>query len=59
MSKIMYGKTIENLRNRVDVSLLIYSKDYQKLVSKPSISSRKIFNKNLLVVLKKCQLLTN
>ena len=55
----MYGKTIENLRNRVDVSLVIYSKDYQKLVSKPRISSRKIFNKNLLVVLKKCQLLTN
>ena len=55
----MYGKTIENLRNRVDVSLVIYSKDYQKLVSKPSISSQKIFNKNLLAVLKKCQLLTN
>ena len=59
MNKSMHGKTIENLRNRVDVSLLIYSKDYQKLVSKPSISSQKIFNKNLLAVLKKCQLLTN
>ena len=59
MNKSMYGKTIENLRNRVDVSLLIYSKDYQKFVSKPSISFQKIFNKNLLAVLKKCQFLTN
>ena len=36
MNNSMYGKTMENLRNRVDVIVATNSKDYQKLVSKPS-----------------------
>lgn len=54
----MYGKTIENLRNRVDVSLVIYSKDYQKLVSKPSFVYQKVFNKNVVAIHKNTEVLT-
>ena len=49
---------MENLRKRVDVRLVANSEDYEKLVSKPSLVLRKIFNKNLIVVYKIKEVLT-
>ena len=49
---------MENLRKRVDVRLVSNSEDYEKLVSKPSLVLRKIFNKNLIVVYKIKEVLT-
>ena len=30
MIKIVYGKTMENLRKRINVRLIIHAKDYKK-----------------------------
>ena len=49
---------MENLKNRLDVRLATNSKEYQKLVSKPSLVSQKIFNKNLVSVQKIKEMLT-
>ena len=54
----VYVKTIENLRNSVDVRLQTNSKDYQKLVSKPSFVYQKVFNKNLVAIHKNTEVLT-
>ena len=35
----VYGKTMENLINRVDVRLLASAKDYQKLINRPKFIS--------------------
>ena len=45
-------KTIENLRNRIDVRLLSNEKDYLKCTSKPSYMSHKIFDNNLVAICK-------
>ena len=36
MSNAVYGKTMENLRNRIAVKLVSNKKDYLKWTSKPS-----------------------
>ena len=36
MNNAVYGKTMENLRNRIDVELINNEKDYLKWTSKPS-----------------------
>ena len=36
MINSVYGKTMENLRNRINVRLVNSAKDYKKYVSKPS-----------------------
>ena len=38
-----YGKTMKNLRNRIDVKLVSNKRDYLKCASKPSYMSHKIF----------------
>ena len=58
MNISVYDKTMENLKNRLDVRLATNSKEYQKLVSKPSLVSQKIFNKNLVSVQKIKEMLT-
>ena len=50
MDTSAYSKTLENLTNRADVRIVRNAKDYQKLVSKPSFVSQKIFNKTLTIV---------
>lgn len=53
-----YGKTMENVRNRIDVRLNTNAKDYKKLVSRPSFVSQKIFNKDLVAIRKIKEILT-
>ena len=47
MNNAAYGKTMENLRNRIDVKLVSNKKDYLKWASKPSYMSHKIFDNDL------------
>ena len=50
MNNSVFGKTMENLRKRVDVRLLTDEKKLDKLTSKPTYVSSKIFNENLMAV---------
>ena len=50
MNNSVFGKTIENLRKRVDVKLVTTNKILDKLTSKPTYVSSKIFNENLMAV---------
>ena len=50
MTNNLYDKNNVKFRNRVDVRLVTKSKDYQKLVSRPSFVLQKMFNKNLSAV---------
>ena len=43
---------MENLRNRIDVKLIINKKDYLKCTLKPSYMSHKIFDNNLVAIWK-------
>ena len=52
MNNSVYGKTMENLRNRLDVRLVSNKKDYLKWTSKPSYMSQKIFENDLVVICK-------
>ena len=44
------GKTRENLRKRLNVTLVNNAEDYRKYVSKPSFVSQRIFSKNLVAI---------
>ena len=50
MNNSVFGKTMENLRKRVDVRLVTNEKKLNKLTSKPTFVSSKIFNENLMAV---------
>ena len=50
MNNSTLGKTMENLRKRINVRLVYNARDYKKYVSKPSFVSQKIFNKNVLTI---------
>ena len=52
MSNAVYGKTMENLKNRINVKLLNNEKDCLKWTSKPSFMSQKIFDNDLVVIRK-------
>ena len=52
VSNAIYGKTMENLRNRSDVKLKSNKKDYLKCTSKPSYMSHKLLDNNLVVIRK-------
>ena len=58
MNNSVFGKTMENIRNRVNVKLV--NTGEQKLTAKPNFDSRKIFNENLVSVhMKKTSLTMN
>ncbi len=58
MNNSVFGKTMENLRKRVDVRLVTNEKKLLKLASKPTYVSSKIFNGNLVAVHKIKETLT-
>ena len=58
MNNSVFGKTMENLHKRVDVRLVTNEKKLDKLTSKPTYVSSKIFNKNLMAVDKVKETLT-
>ena len=58
MNNSVFGKTMENLRKRVDIRLVTDEKKLLKLTSKPTYVSYKIFNENLMAVHKIKEALT-
>ena len=46
----VFGKTMENVRKRINVKLINNEKKYLKAVSRPSFVSQKILDKNLVAV---------
>ena len=60
MNNSVFGKTMENIRNRVNVKLVDSGEQLKKLTAKPNYYSRKIFNENLVSVhMKKTSLTMN
>ena len=60
MNNSVFGKTMENIRNRVNVKLVDAGEQFKKLSAKPNYNSRKIFNENLVSVhMKKTSLTMN
>ena len=58
MNNSVFGKTMENIRKRVDVRLVTDEKKLVKMASKPTYVSSKIFNENLVAVHKIKETLT-
>ena len=50
MNNSVFGKTMENIRKRIDVRLVTDSRKLIKWASKPTYVSSKIFNENLVAV---------
>ena len=50
MNNAVFGKTMENIRNRKDVKLVNNEERARKLIAKPNFSSCKIFSENLISV---------
>ena len=58
MNNAVYGKTTENLRNRIDVKLVSNKKDYLMRTFKPSYMLHKIFENDLVAICKNIITLT-
>ena len=58
MNNSVFGKTMENIRKRVDVRLITDKKKLLKMAAKPIYISSKIFNENLVAVHKIKETLT-
>ena len=58
MNNSVFGKTIESLRKRLNVKLVTEYKKLDKLTSKPTYVSSKIYNENLMTVRKIKEALT-
>ena len=50
MNNSVYGKTLENIINRVDIRLISSDKVAEKLATKPSYDRYTIFGENLIAV---------
>ena len=50
MNNSVLGKTMENLRKRINIKLINNAKDYVRYISKPSFVSQKIFSKNFVAI---------
>ena len=53
MNNAVYDKTMENLRNRIDIKLVSNEKDYLRWTLKPSYMIQKIFDNDLVAIRKK------
>ena len=58
MNNSVFGKTMENICKRVDIRLVTDEKKLDKLTTKPTYVSSKIFNENLMAVHKVKETLT-
>ena len=52
MNNAVYGKVIENLRNRINIKLVTNREDYLKWTSKSRYMSHKIFDNDLVAIRK-------
>ena len=52
MNNAVHGKTMGNLRNRIDVKLVSNKKEHLRWTSKPSYMSHKIFDNDLVAIRK-------
>jgi len=60
MNNSVFGKTIENIENRVDVRLVTDEKEEKKLATKPNYDHCTIFDKNLVAIhMKRTKLIYN
>ena len=60
MNNAVFGKTMENVRNRRDVKLVVTEKRRKKLVSEPNYDSCKQFSENLIATeMRKTEILMN
>ena len=50
MNNSVFGKTMEDIRNRVDIRLVNEEKQAEKLVPKPTYEGRTIFSESLVAV---------
>ena len=50
MNSSTFGKTMENLRKRINVRLINNARDYKKYASKPGFVSQKIFSNNFVAI---------
>ena len=50
MINSVYGKTMENLRKRINVRFINNEKDFLKYKSKPTYVTHKLFNKNFAAI---------
>jgi hypothetical protein len=58
MNNSIYGKTMENVRKRVDVKLATSKEELVKLVASPCFQSQRIMNENLVAVKRMKEVLT-
>ena len=60
MNNSVFGKTLENIRNRVDVRLVNDRKKVERLAAKPTFKHLTIFDENLIAVhMKRAKLIFN
>ena len=60
MNNAVFGKTMENIRNRVNIKLVNTGEQFKKLTAKPNYDGRKILSENLVSVhMKKTSLTMN
>ena len=50
MNNLVFGKTIENIRNRVDVKLVTSQKQAEKYIYRPNYTGRTVFSDNLVAI---------
>ena len=50
LSNFVYGKTMENVRKRMNVRLVNNEEDFSKYTSRPTHISHKIFDKNFAAI---------
>ena len=50
MNKSMFGKTMENMRNHIDIKLVTTNKQRNKFASEPNYHSTKYISKDLLIM---------